>query len=165
MTAYLHHVTLTTGHARASERSEVSGVALEACREILRQIVRDQVVPVPGTTLLLQPGPCTRKCAWMTVVTAEGERVAQIVIAGHSRCGSRAWRLLHEVGDPVILDTLATSADDCPPEPWLAARLEIGATLLSPATLMLLGDLERCLGWAWIDMMRGGETRGAQAAD
>jgi len=149
MPSYLHHVTLTTGHVRRSPRSEVAADAVAVCRELIEAATDSRYgVPIPGLPDLRLSADRAGKCILLTVDTADGAPVLTIGIATHSRCGAREWHLLHTVG---MTGPLATEGQPCPPEPWVAARLEPGAALLSPDTLMALGDLERCLGWAWIE--------------
>lgn len=84
--------------------------------------------------------------------SAEPERVPVVTvgIAGHSRCAAHLWRSLHE--DAPEGSQVATTVDDRPPTPWVAARLDIGAALVPASELYWIADLERCLGWAWLEM-------------
>ena len=47
MAQYLYHLTLATGHARKSYRSEISDDALRVCAELIRQIRERPLAPIP----------------------------------------------------------------------------------------------------------------------
>ncbi len=145
---YLHHVTLTTGHVRRSVREEISAAALAVCRRLIDEALADttRTVPVPGVDGYSLAAQAVGRCTTLTV-WADGppsECVGTVGIASHSRCGAGLWQALHRDGA-----SLATSADQCPPEPWCAARLEEAIVRHVDATEWL-GDLERCLAWAWL---------------
>ena len=146
---YLHHVTVTTGHVRRSVREEISAEALAVCRRLIDEALADttRTVPVPGVDGYSLAAAATGRCVIATI-WADGppsECVATVGIAGHSRCGARVWHLLH-----ADVAGLATTAEECPPEPWCAARLEEDIVRHVDATEWL-GDLERCLAWAWLE--------------
>lgn len=153
MTRYLHHITLTTGHARDSLPGEVSPEAIAVCQDLILQILATegtQTVPVPGMSGYSIGGRASSKCLVATV-WADGPPsvvICTIGIAAHSRCGSRLWRELHHWGEtPVVTDP-----ERCPPEPWVAAALDAGIVQHMEASRWL-GDLERCLGWAWLSII------------
>jgi hypothetical protein len=54
------------------------------------------------------------------------------------------------------MPALATDRDEVPPEPWCAARIEVGS-LAFPDEMLWLGDFERCLAWAWLELRSSGE--------
>ena len=71
---------------------------------------------------------------------------------GHTR---RSWR--HEIDAAVwpsitdLLDrALAVLGRDGTVEPWCAVRLHAGLGLW-PAAAHWLGDLKRCIAWAWLE--------------
>jgi hypothetical protein len=75
--------------------------------------------------------------------------IATIGVAGHSRCGATLWRELHRWGEtPVVTDP-----EHCPPEPWVAAAVDAGITQHLEAAHWL-GDFERVLGWAFLEMTK-----------
>src|SRR5690606_32854111 len=76
-------------------------------------------------------------------------------VAEHSRGGAKLWRMLHQAREPEV----QTSPDNCPPEPWVAARMEVGIALL-PEHAEWIGDFERCVGWAWLERAGGGKRHG-----
>lgn len=58
------------------------------------------------------------------------------------------WQALHrEATLP-----LATDPARPPAAPWCAVRIELGA-LPYLETMAWVGDFERCLAWAWIDIV------------
>lgn len=152
MTAgYIEHVTLTTGHTRRSWRHEIAPDILPALRPLIEAAREpEHCVPVPGIEprLALRIED-TRRCALVTVQLYDDHvPILTMAIAAHSRCGQQLWELLHETARL----PLATDIDQCPPEPWCAVRLEHGAALLPREALMALGDFERCVAWAWMQM-------------
>lgn len=145
---FLRHVTITSGDARDSYRSEVDDEAIRVCRELLDLAIEGEEdgvrVPVmPGITMA---ATATSKSCLLTLMR-DDDPIVQIGIATHSRAGASLWRVLTEVnpsGTPIAVDR-------CPPEPWVAARLEPGAVNCTPDILMAIGDFERCMGWAFIE--------------
>lgn len=152
--ATLHHVTLQTGHVRESPRSEVRDEVVRELAPLLHRVAGGREEPVPwvegGYTLT---GAAAGDVA---IVTVWGPRVEGIpapvvtvgIAAGQEEAG-RLWALLHQpyeaqLGEPV------TPADQPPPLPWCAARLEVGAAI-HVDVLPWMGDLERCLAWAWVE--------------
>lgn len=152
---YVRHVTLTTGHVRDSERSEIADDALVVCADLLDAalIASPGMVPIPA----VEP-PCRLR------VSAEGRVMLATVhgpdtsidgrdlaappivtfgVALHSRGAAMLWRLLHDDTSTV----LATDRERVPSAPWIATRVEVGA-MLYPDALHWLGDFERCLAWA-----------------
>ena len=149
---YIAHVTLSSGHLRQSPRSEVADDVVALCTEILAQAAAEGEAKVPA----LEP-PCTlrvTRSGRCSIVTVHGPGEAPLVtigIAGHSKCGPKLWRMLHEGRSE-----LATDPARVPAEPWCAARIEPGVATLTPATLAQLlpplADLERCLAWALLEL-------------
>ena len=150
---YLHHVTLTTGHVRRSTRDEIAEDVRPQIAALLAAALDGQepVIPgaePPGCTLRVIDDGTTRRCCTVEVLAPYPEQTEVIVtvgIAGHSRCGAALWRHLHDGHDDLV-----TAGEPCPPEPWCAVRLEVGLALY-PEAAEWLGDLERCLAWAWLD--------------
>lgn len=116
----LYHLTTTTGHARWSERSEVSDAAMHVITQLIDEMLRH-----PGQTVDL-PGP--------PGYVASGERDEGRLMATISR---------HGTAGPLVTVLCVAGA-----EPRVEATLE-PALLFDPAAAKWLGDFERCLGWAW----------------
>lgn len=144
---YIHHVTLTTGHVRRSVREEVAPETWRPVSDLLAAALRADT-PIPGVSpaCTFRASASTR-CLVATVSVRNSRPLVIIGVAAHSRCGASLWRRLHQGGG------LATRAEDVPPEPWCAARLEAGIAL-HPEHAHWLGDFERCLAWVWIERDR-----------
>lgn len=149
MSAYIHHVTLTTGHVRRSPRSEVADAALASLQDALGAALaggRPAVPAMPGYVMTAAgEGRCLVATIWL-----EGGPVITVGVATHSRCGTALWRMLHDhATTPVV-----TRRDRVPPEPWCAARLDPGVVLAEPAEIVALGDLGRVIAWAWLSRLQ-----------
>lgn len=151
MTKYLHNLTITTGHTRRSYRDEVSEDAIEWAREAIRDAILAGYVP-------LHPmGPdwrlaCTRESSKALLCRVWRAEIVVVTfgVASHSRHGAKLWRALLETATTPIAVT------ECPPEPWVAARLEPGAAVVAddqPEALEMIGDMERCVGWGFLEMI------------
>ena len=146
---YLWHVTLLTGHVRRSWRNEISEGALEVSEGMLGAVVAGgQDVPITGIYGYYLSGEASEDTLTLTVVSAKlGEPILTIGVAREG--GQGLWRQLVETAQLPV----QSSVHRCPPAPWVAARLEPAISELSdnePDVIGMLGDLERCLGWAWI---------------
>lgn len=148
----IRHVTLTTGHVRDSLPDEVGPEARRAVGALLSSALAaaDRTVPLPvppGYSIsAASGGRCLTVIVW-----ADGPPsvpVCTIGVAGHSRCGAALWREVHRWGVlPVVTDPARP-----PAEPWVAAALDEGIAD-HPDAAGWLGDLERCIGWAWLAML------------
>ncbi len=157
---FLRHITLTTGHARDSYRSEVSDEAVKVCGALIGRLAgsnddphNEETYPFPSLPGYWISGQVKSR-AMLATVWADKNRdmpVLAIGIAMSSKAGASLWRALHRMEGL----TLATSIDKCPPEPWVAAAPLPGAALASRSAMMILGDFERCLGWAFIERRKG----------
>lgn len=159
---YIEHVTLDTGHSYRSPRSEVADSAVAALHDGLGRALRYDPahVAVPGAPDYAYSASAEGKClivtiwrqipepdngTWMPVVT--------FGVAARSLCGAKLWRTLHEPrGGLMDAAPYATADRRCPPEPWLAARMELGCVLV-PHDLSWMADFERCLAWAWLSRL------------
>lgn len=150
----LYHITLNTGHARWSERSEVQPGLLTQLGPLVTQCEREHSVEVPtpsGLMLLssLQPETPSRHVAVWTIRHPGGPALATWAVGMRARPAAGLWRQLHEHARDVV-----TRADDAPPAPWLAAWLH-ALLYMTPEGFVpwvhWLGDFERCVAWAWID--------------
>lgn len=161
MPRYLHHVTLDTGHSRRSYRDEVADAAIAAVHDGLSRALSfaGTHVTVPAqdsgwTYTATASGRCLLVTMWAEIA-GEKAPVATFGVASHSRSGAQLWRLLH--APRTLLPPYATSPDRAPAEPWVAARLELGAGLVDPHELAWIADFERVIGWAWLSR---GKTMG-----
>lgn len=151
---FIRHVTLTTGHVRDSHRTEISEQAIAVCADlIMRAIASVEPITMPGPwSEYSLGGQSGGRC--VTLMMRHGaDAIATIGIAAHSRCGAALWRAMHTYGSvPVVTDP-----ERCPPEPWVAVALDEGLAL-HPDAAEWLGDLERCLAWAWLSLIDGIQT-------
>lgn len=145
----LYHLTLTTGHARWSTRDEVSEEAVAVCTDLLRRGMDrrpDEAIPIPtpeGEPCALTAARASR-CLVVTIWGPElrlpdGPTRPPLVtmgVAARSRCAPGLWQQLGQQGPR-------------PPVPWAAVKLHPTLALHAVAADWL-GDLERCLAWAWL---------------
>lgn len=141
---YIWHVTLNTGHGRRSPRSEVDAGALRLVADHLERAIEADS-PLPGNTgcqlMATASGP------WLIATVMSGDApLVTIGVAPRSRGAGRLWAMLHDSR----ID-LMTNPADVPRPPWCAARLEPGLAAY-PDTAGWLGDYERLIAWAWLDM-------------
>ena len=151
---YVHHVTLDTGHVRRSSRDEIAEDVRPVIAALLTAALDGQEPVIPG-----EPRGCTLRVLddqTSRCITAEVlapypglEPLVTIGIATHSRCGAPLWTRLHAQAELLGL-AVATDPIRCPPEPWCAALIYPAAATY-PDVLEWLGDLERCLAWAWLE--------------
>lgn len=151
MTRYIRHLTLDTGDQRDSYRDEIGQEAIDLLRPLIERAVAGERVLVPGD---LDPPGCTITGArsrdrglslaiWGPPVDGtEGMHVplVSIGVAPSSLSSREVWRSL-----------TGRDVDDMTPRPpYCAVRLHPTAVLHLPA-MARLGDLQRCLAWAWVD--------------
>lgn len=147
----LTHVTLQSGHSRASPRSEVSDEIVELLRPYVAGVVEGRTMPVPGRPGFQMSGAAAEGCllvtVWATISDTEGERAPVLTTGvGAGECAGHVWRQMHDgrTGD------CRTDPAESPATPWVADRLEVGAGL-HPEALQWTGDLARCLAWCWLE--------------
>ena len=145
---YLVHITLNTGNARRSSRTEVSPPAVEAAAKTIGAALASgdqEPVGVPDYT-----ATATSKGKALLVTAWQGPApLVTVGVALTSLSGAGLWRAMHK-----SIDGLATRADSPPAPPWIAARIE-PSVMHAVEALDWLGDWERCIGWAWVDHHRG----------
>ena len=155
--AYLNHITLSTGHTRRSPRAEVSGETLARVAPWLAALVESgQPAPLPVSGLSDYTGHATVVDGAL-IVTISGAALTDGPMAGNapplvtlgvaqrSRHGAALWPLMT---GPVMPH--AKPSIQRPGEPW--AAVAIWPTLaMHPDAIGWLGDLERCIAWAWLE--------------
>ncbi len=155
---YLAHLTLTTGHLRRSYREEVGDEALELLAPWLAKTIRTgarEPLPVAafahfaasatvedGSLLCTVWGPPGSQQSAAAVHPAAAVPLVTFGVAQRSRQAAALWPLL------VALPGAASGLKP-PAAPWCAVSLQPGL-LLHPTASEWLGDLERCIAWAWI---------------
>lgn len=162
---YIWHITLQTGDARRSWRHEIDPELMPQIAAILdAALAADAIEPtraqmdahplglprlgaplcVPGYGLI---ATAEGRCLIATVLAHGTDGPLPLVtfgVAAHARCGAGLWRLLTEV--PQRLNP----APERPQAPWCAAKLMPALSMHLDAARWL-GDLERCIAWAWVD--------------
>jgi len=151
VTRHIHHLTITTGHSRRSWRHEIEPDVLALTRELLVRGLEAGRVDVPAETAghwmrVTRSG----RCLLVTVMHGEDLPLVTFGVAAHSRGGAQLWRLLCEGAITTAGHRL--DPDRPPQEPWCAARLEPGIGYML-GSAEWLGDFERCLAWAWLDLL------------
>ncbi len=142
---YIYHVTLLTGDTRQSWRHEVDPKVMPVASAMLDRALAGERVAIAGVEGYEITAAAGGRCCLVTAWRGDTPLVT-IGIAARSRCGAELWRRLHE--DPWT--PLATSAAQCPPEPWCAAQIQPG---LVPFMLDAhwLADFERVMAWAFLE--------------
>jgi hypothetical protein len=143
----IRQITLDTGHVRLTPRSEVGDEIVAMLQGCIEQMLEGRFVPVTNTDMVLSAqarGTCL-------LLEATHKRtlalLATIGVATTTSCAAALWREVH-----AGTRGTATSVDQCPEAPWVAARLR--PDIAKPENLecaSLLGDLERCIAWTWIE--------------
>jgi len=155
---YIQHITLTTGDTRRSYRDEVGDDVVEyLSTTILPEALAEREPGAQGPEIsgmglhltALARGRCGLIASVVSPVEG-GDRpyvpVLVMGVAAEPRCSRKVWELLHMPGAYYVTDPATP-----PSPPWCAARLEPAASILGRERLMMLGDFERCLAWAWLE--------------
>ena len=166
---YIQYVTLSTGHARRTARSEVSDHVVAQMRPLLVRALAGEYAPLPGIARgYTMRGARYGRCCTVTLYAPASESarprlvpMLTIGVAEHSRCGARLWRYLHETATGLVP---VTSPDRTPPEPWVADRIEIGAALHVDA-MHWTGDWSHCVAWTWLEMLGRSDDGAADGED
>lgn len=149
----MSHITITTGHHRASPRSEVYDETLDLLEPLLRRVVAGETVAVPNVKpVCALTGAATGDALILTVWGPSTEDMGRIPLATVAVArgpdeSERLWGLIHTTAVPPIGRPGAA-----PTAPWCAARIDPGLAYY-PEASEWLGDLERCLAWAWIERL------------
>lgn len=135
---FLRHLTIDTGHVRDSYRAEVGDEVVAVLRPLLDRADAGERVPIPGTDPPTHMrAQRTRDRGLRVWLEAGDDPLVDIAIAPSSLSGAVLWSVLEQSGPP-------------PSAPWCAVALR-GGLMSHPQAMGWLGDLERCLAWAWID--------------
>lgn len=140
---YFWHVTVNTGDARQSDRSEVDPAALDDARAMIaRALDYPETIPTPtGQCILSATG--VGPVLMVTATAADARAIVTVVVCLKSRASPRAWDMaLRHVPDTPL------GPREWPDAPWLASIVWPGAT---PAEAVWSGDMARCLAWAFRD--------------
>jgi hypothetical protein len=152
---FLLHVTLTTGHVRRSYRDEISDDSVEGARLVLERALHERVrMPQLGPEIALTVTAEGRSAMIATIWDGQAP-VVTFGVARHSRASAGLWPILLRTSTPeltpiVVDDTMR------PEPPWVAARIEVGASRVPPMIMMAIGGLEAVFGWAFLDLQSNG---------
>lgn len=148
---YLNHITLSTGHTRCSDRAEVSGETLARVGPWLAALVESgQPAPLPVSGLANYTGHASVMDGALIVtisgpMTGKAPPLVSLGVAKRSRHGAVLWPLMT---GPVMPPT--KPGIQRPGEPWAAVAIWPTVALF-PDAVGWLGDLERCIAWAWLE--------------
>lgn len=160
---YIRHITLATGHTSSIEPGDVSGETLARVGPWLAALVESgQAAPLPVAGLAdysalasvhdgalamtisgppMQSGPMDGKCPPLVTMG----------VAIRSRQAAGLWRLMTGPVMPQAAPGIA-----CPAAPYCAVAIWPTITLAQEAA-QWLGDLERCIAWAWVNRAGGND--------
>lgn len=154
---YIWHLTLQTGHSRQSWRHEIEPGALASTAALLDAALTAErqadatgtddpgtPLPIPGYRMCTTDGG---RCLMVSVHHDDGALLATYGVADHARCGAKVWRLLTEIPAPM------PHTPERPQTPWCVVRLHRGLERHVDAAHWL-GDMERCIAWAWLERQR-----------
>lgn len=138
---YLWHLTLDTGHGRRSYRDEVDDTVVALLGQQLGEMLAGlQVEVMPGYRLT----GAAASGALLATVSGQDGPLATIAVAPSGRTSARLWEELRKPGNGAV------AVGNPPQPPWCAVRL-YPALLADAEAIGRLGDLERCVAWAWIE--------------
>ena len=154
---YINHITLNTGHLARTLRADVAPEVTALLAPRLQEIANSgQAHPLPVPELahisaqaFVQDGGLVVTVSVPVGPHAPGKPhkgptmpLATLAVAQRSRHGAALWELLASAfgAKPGLQE---------PRTPWIAVALHPSAAAYTGA-LDWLGDLERCVAWAWI---------------
>lgn len=155
MAVYIQHLTLRTGHISRIQRGDVAGETQGRVAPWLAALVHSGAsAPLPVSDLseysavaFVADGALVITICGVAPTTGRMAGVppplVTLGVAKRSRHGTALWPLLHAAHMPPVKVGLAR-----PAEPWCA--IAIWPTITRHIDAMAwLGDLERCIAWAW----------------
>lgn len=154
---YLNHITLSTGHTRRSQRSDISGETLARISPWLAALVDSgSLMPLPVSSLSAYTAMASVHDGGL-IITISGPALTTGPMAGKppplitmgvakkSRHSATLWPLMT---GPVM--PAAKPCIQCPDTPLLAVAIWPTIALHTDA-LEWIGDLEQCIAWAWME--------------
>lgn len=158
MSPYIIHITLSTGHTRNSPREEVGDDILRLLVPWLNGLTQQpgQRAPLPVPDLAHYSASATVDAGALLATIwgprgpylpgrahdGEADPLVTLGVAQRSRHGGDLWAMM--VAQFGVAPGLKR-----PAEPWCAIALHAGL-MAHPQTAEWLGDLERCIAWAWV---------------
>lgn len=154
---YINHVTLSTGHCRRSPRAEVDDATVQMLYPwLLKAIESGCIEPLPVAPLSHYGARAIKEIGLVVTLyaprgphtqgqphTGEHLPIATLAIAQRSREAGDLWAMM-------VASFGAARGATRPETPWLAVALHDNIVQFLGA-LEWLGDLERCIAWAWVD--------------
>jgi hypothetical protein len=156
---HLHHITLDTGDVRRSPRAEVRDHIVADLRESMRDTLADPGgrTPIPAIAgysySASAGGGALLVTIWGTIDRSPAP-VATFGVARDQAAARALWPAMHHTRPGLESSPYLTTAGEVPTAPWIAARMEIGATLIAATDLLWMADFERVMAWAWIEQER-----------
>ena len=161
MAGSLAHVTLDTGHVFQSSRPEAREGSIAIMGASLARALRSSGVlePIPYQDGYAYLATVERAGLLVTVAHLGTHGPAPVVTFGVAIDDTYAdlWALLHRQSREMRGVIHRTEPNDPPQPPWLAVRMEVGATSVPAADLLWMADFERIMAWSWLDHVRAGQ--------
>ena len=157
MSKYIGHITLATGHTSRINPGDVSGETLARVSPWLAALVESgDTLPLPvsglagyvGNAIVFDGGLI---CTISGPAPKDGPMAGKppplvsLGVAARSRHGATLWPMMTGPVMPPAKPGLQR-----PGEPW-AAAVVWPTIMLYPDSVEWLGDLERCIAWAWVN--------------
>lgn len=141
---YISHITMQTGHVSRIERGDVSGETLARVRPWLSALIESGAsIPLPVQALgtdYSAHASAENGALVVTVSAASGLPLVTMGVAARSRHAVKLW-------DGLVGLSKAEGVER-PSAPWCAVMLWPALAAHDDAAAWL-GDLERCIAWAW----------------
>lgn len=160
----LTHVTITTGHTRASPRHEVHAEVIAVLEKWLMSAkptkfpsLSDEVLAAPVPSCDGFWGIISRQKSCL-LVTLLHEKTGPCVTFGVAPSRSEGTTLWTSLG----------SAEPQPAGPWCGVRLEpsiVDLMIVNPEDISWLGDFERSVAWAWLALLEREDAGDATPAE
>lgn len=142
--SYINHFTIDSGHNRRSPGTEVGQDTIAMLTPWLGRCIKScQVEPLPVPDLA-RFGAQAKIIGGGLVMTVFADMTAPLVtfgVATRSRQSEEVWAAIAEgaPGNP-------------PPTPWVSVKLHKAVAAPMSNGLAWLGDFERCIAWAWVNL-------------
>lgn len=157
----LYHLSMNTGHVAETPRSSVERLTIDLLRPLV--VGFGGPIPMPGAwsmfcTVLHGIGSTKEAHAHFTLSRASKPIINGAVCWAETTADrTMAWTTLRDSYEPVrktLPVTIARPATSLPPSksPWLAVWMTAEIAHVPTYEIGMLGDLERCLAWTFIDV-------------
>ena len=146
MLTTLNHITITTGHNRVSPRHEVDDYSLDVLKSWIDSVPTGTPVALPGdfdgarATITIDGG------ALMCTIWIGDTPAVTFGCVKDAKDGQKVWDNL--------LTLSGHTQTQKPAEPYCAVVLRSVFAIVN-----WLGDIERCIAWAWIALLEEKESK------